>query len=66
MISLDHSVWFHREARADEWLYYDVNSLINANGRGLLRGTIHGSDGRMRASAAQEMKLVRYEDAPPR
>jgi acyl-CoA thioesterase II len=66
MMSLDHSVWFHREARADDWLYYDVNSLINANGRGLLRGTIHGRDQRMLASAAQEMKLVRYEDAPPR
>jgi acyl-CoA thioesterase-2 len=66
MISLDHSMWFHREARADEWLYYDVTSPINANGRGLLRGTIHDRDRRMCASAAQEMKLHRYEDAPSR
>jgi acyl-CoA thioesterase II len=66
MISLDHAIWFHREARADEWLYYDVESLINANGRGLLRGKIHGEDRAMCASVAQEMKLLRYEDAPAR
>ena len=36
MVSLDHAAWFHRPARADEWLFYDVHSLVNAGGRGLL------------------------------
>ncbi|MEN3273191.1 MAG: acyl-CoA thioesterase, partial [Actinomycetota bacterium] len=38
MISLDHAAWFHRPARADEWLLQDVQSLVNAGGRGTLRG----------------------------
>ena len=40
MVSLDHAAWFHRPARADEWLFYDVHSLVNAGGRGLLRGVM--------------------------
>ena len=57
MISVDHAAWFHRPLRADEWLYYDVHSLVNAGGRGLLRGTIYGPDRRLAASVAQEMIL---------
>ena len=57
MISLDHAAWFHRPLRADEWLYYDVHSLVNHAGRGLLRGTMHGPDRRLGASVAQEMVL---------
>jgi acyl-CoA thioesterase-2 len=66
IISLDHAIWFHRVARADEWLHYDVTSVVNANGRGLLRGAVRGLDGTLRASAAQETKLTRYEEAPAR
>jgi acyl-CoA thioesterase II len=57
MISLDHAVWFHRPARADEWLLYDVHSLVNAGGRGLLRGTLLTHDRRLVASVTQEMRL---------
>jgi len=55
LISLDHSVWFHRPARADEWVLFDVHSLINTGGRGVLRGTMHTQDGTVVASMAQEM-----------
>jgi acyl-CoA thioesterase-2 len=58
MVSLDHSAWFHRPVRADEWLYFDVHSLVNAGGRGLLRGTIRDTEGRVVASVAQEMRLT--------
>jgi acyl-CoA thioesterase-2 len=58
MVSLDHAVWFHRPARADEWLFYDVHSLVNAGGRGLLRGVMRDRDGRVVISAAQEMRLT--------
>ena len=58
MISLDHALWFHRPARADEWLYYDVQSLVNAGGRGLLRGVMRDEAGRVVLSIAQEMKLT--------
>jgi acyl-CoA thioesterase-2 len=57
MVSLDHAIWFHRPARADAWTYYDVHALVNAGGRGLLRGTMIDIDGRVIASVAQEMRL---------
>ena len=57
MISLDHAAWFHRPARADEWLLQDVQSLVNAGGRGTLRGVIRDLDGGIVASMAQEMLL---------
>jgi acyl-CoA thioesterase-2 len=58
MISLDHAAWFHRPARADEWHLQDVQSLVNAGGRGTLRGVIRNTQGLIVASMAQEM-LVR-------
>jgi acyl-CoA thioesterase-2 len=57
MISLDHAAWFHRPARADEWLLQDVQSLVNAGGRGTLRGVIRNRHGQIVASMAQEMLL---------
>jgi acyl-CoA thioesterase II len=57
MISVDHAAWFHRRLRADEWVHYDVHSLVNTGGRGLLRGTIYTADGHVAASVAQEMLL---------
>ena len=57
MISLDHAAWFHRRLRADEWVYYDVHSLVNTGGRGLLRGEIYDTDGHVAVSVAQEMLL---------
>lgn len=57
MISLDHAAWFSRPARADEWLLQDVQSLVNAGGRGVLRGVIRDAQGRIVASMAQEMLL---------
>ena len=53
MVSLDHAAWFHRPARADEWLFYDVHSLVNAGGRGLLRGVMRDRDGNVVISVAQ-------------
>lgn len=65
MISLDHAAWFHRPARADEWLLQDVQSLVNAGGRGTLRGVIRDIDGRVVASMAQEMLLQPVNSAAP-
>ena len=57
MVSLDHAAWFHRPARADEWLLQDVQSLVNAGGRGTLRGVIRNTQGHIVTSMAQEMLL---------
>jgi acyl-CoA thioesterase II len=55
--SLDHAMWFHRPARADEWLLFDVVPASNAGARGLARGTMHTADGVLVASISQEALL---------
>jgi acyl-CoA thioesterase-2 len=55
--SLDHAMWFHRPARADEWLLFDVEPVSNAGARGLARGSLHTVDGVLVASIVQEALL---------
>ena len=52
--SLDHAMWFHCDFRADEWLYYHMDSPRTAGARGFNRGSFYTRDGRLVASAAQE------------
>jgi acyl-CoA thioesterase II len=52
--SLDHSVWLHEDARADEWLLYSMDSPWTGHARGLNRGQIFSRDGKLVASTAQE------------
>ena len=52
--SLDHALWFHRHARADEWLLYAMDSPTAQSARGLARGLVYDRDGRLVASVAQE------------
>ena len=52
--SLDHCVWFHRPARADEFLLYRLEPLVTGRARGLTRGEIWTRDGRLAASITQE------------
>jgi acyl-CoA thioesterase-2 len=61
--SLDHTLWFHRPWRADVWTLFDLQALINAGGRATLRGTMHGEDGTLHLSMAQEL-LIRELDEP--
>jgi acyl-CoA thioesterase-2 len=52
--SLDHSMWFHRDARADDWLLYAQESPSAISGRGLALGQIFTRDGKLVATTAQE------------
>jgi acyl-CoA thioesterase II len=52
--SLDHSIWFHRAFRADEWLLYDIDSPVAAGGRAFIRGSFYTRSGVLVASTAQE------------
>lgn len=54
MASLDHAMWFHRHARADEWLLVDAVSPFAGGARGLTRGEIFDRNRRLVASVAQE------------
>jgi acyl-CoA thioesterase-2 len=61
MASLDHAMWWHRFARADEWLLYTQDSPSAGGGRGLARGSIFDRSGRLIASVAQE-GMIRVGD----
>ncbi|MBV9484876.1 MAG: thioesterase family protein [Frankiaceae bacterium] len=52
--SLDHAVWFHRPARADEWLLFDVAARSSASSRGLGIGTMHTLGGVHAVTVGQE------------
>lgn len=62
--SLDHAMWFHRPARADEWLLFSVDPVTNFGARGLARGTLHTEAGVLVASIAQEALLRPAGDQP--
>lgn len=61
MASLDHSVWFHRPFRMDEWLLYAIDSPNAGGGRGFCRGQVFNQKGELVASVAQE-GLIRYRE----
>ena len=54
LASLDHAMWWHREARADEWILYVQSSPNASSARGLGVGRMFARDGRLIATTAQE------------
>lgn len=54
MASLDHTIWFHRPFRADEWWLFDQASPAAVGARGLAFGRIFTQDGTLVATVAQE------------
>jgi len=63
--SLDHSVWFHRPVRSDEWLLYDLQAVVNSGGRAMVRGAMFRRDGTLVVSMAQELLIRPLEDPRP-
>ncbi len=61
--SLDHAIWFHREASANEWMLHVQHSATTASGRGLSRAKVFSRSGTLVASVAQEF-LARYRNTP--
>lgn len=55
--SLDHALWWHRPARADEWLLFVQDSPTAQGGRGMCGAWVFAEDGRLVASVAQEGML---------
>ena len=60
--SLDHSLWFHGNLRADEWLLYATDSPWAGNARGFNRGSIYNRAGQLVASSCQEGLIRHRED----
>jgi acyl-CoA thioesterase-2 len=61
--SLDHALWFHRPARADDWLLYVQDSPNASGATALIRGLFYARDGALIASVAQEGLLRQRRDA---
>ncbi len=70
--SLDHAMWWHRQARVDEWLLYLHKSPSSEGGRGLSMGTIYTRAGELVANVTQEIMIrvpeasVPHQDHEPR
>ncbi|KJG14902.1 palmitoyl-CoA hydrolase [Photobacterium iliopiscarium] len=52
--TIDHSMWFHRPFKVDEWLLYVIESPSASGSRGIVRGEIYNQQGQLVASAVQE------------
>lgn len=63
LASLDHTIWFHRPFRMDEWLLFSMESPNAAGGRGLTFAHVYKKTGELVASLAQE-GLIRLREKP--
>ena len=63
--SLDHAVWFHRPARADRWLRYELQALSVSGNRASVRGLMYDEGGRLVMSMAQELLVRPIPGAEP-
>ena len=54
MSSVDHAMWFHAPARADEWILFHQESPRAGHARGYARGTMYTRDGSLIASMGQD------------
>ena len=59
--SLDHSIWFHRRFRIDDWLLCVMESDIAGESLTLARGLLYTQDGDLVASVAQQ-GLIRLRE----
>ena len=55
--SLDHTIWFHRPVRADDWHLYDFTCHGFVGARGLGVGHVFSEDGSHVATVAQEVLM---------
>ncbi len=53
--SVNHTMWFHRPLRADEWFVLTSQPLSTAFGRGVALGSAHDAQGRHVATIVQEI-----------
>jgi len=58
-VTMNHSVWFHRPIRFDEWVLYSTTSPVAAESRGLGNGHFFDRSGALLATVVQE-GIVKY------
>jgi acyl-CoA thioesterase-2 len=64
-VTMNHSVWFHRPLRFDEWVLYSTSSPVAAESRGLGTGHFFDRSGQLLATVVQE-GVVKYFPAAKR
>lgn len=47
-VSLDHSMWFHRPFRADDWILFVITSPAAYNARGFVSGELFNRKGEVK------------------
>jgi acyl-CoA thioesterase-2 len=57
--TVNHSVWFHRPFRFDEWVLYSTSSPVAADSRGLGTGHFFDQSGQIVATVVQE-GIIKY------
>ncbi len=62
--SIDHTIYFHKPVRADEWMLYDMDATVTASSRGLNHGRMW-QNGQLVCSTTQE-GLMRMREIEPR
>ncbi|RYR15285.1 hypothetical protein Ahy_B04g072009 [Arachis hypogaea] len=62
-VSLDHSMWFHRPLRADDWVLFVIFSPSTSNARGYVSGQMFNQKGEHLVSLVQE-GLMRKVSTP--
>jgi acyl-CoA thioesterase-2 len=58
-VTMNHSVWFHRPVRFDDWVLYSTTSPVAAESRGLGNGHFFDRAGQVLATVVQE-GIVKY------
>jgi acyl-CoA thioesterase-2 len=58
-VTVNHSVWFHRQVDFDDWVLYSTSSPVAAESRGLGTGHFFDRAGRLMATVVQE-GIVKY------
>lgn len=55
--SLDHALWFHRPMSVNEWMLFELDSPVGYGARGVGRGLLYDTQGRLVASCVQEAMM---------
>ncbi|CAO2835633.1 unnamed protein product [Amaranthus hypochondriacus] len=65
VLSLNHTMWFHRPVKADDWILFVMESPSAHSGRGIVAGRMFNRSGELVVSLAQE-GLIREAKTPQR
>ncbi|XP_074263316.1 acyl-CoA hydrolase 2-like [Silene latifolia] len=64
VLSLNHTMWFHRPLKADDWLLFVIESPSSSATRGLVTGQMFNQKGELVVTLVQE-GLLRVVKSPP-